>query len=66
MYKINPNNNQSEWHFDMNKFIQPFFNICRTYNLDSNGIRFYSQQDEDKNILQYILKEKLMMELLLK
>ena len=21
MYKINPNNNQSEWHFDMNKFI---------------------------------------------
>ena len=59
MYKINPNNNQSEWYFDMNKFIKPFSNICRTYDINPNNVLFYSQQDEDKYIIQYILKEKI-------
>jgi hypothetical protein len=54
MYKINPNNNQSEWYFDMNKFIKPFCNICRTYDINPNNVIFYSQQDEDKYIIQYI------------
>ena len=59
MYKINPNNNQKEWYFDRNKFIKPFIEKSNIFDIRPNNIRFYSQQDEDKYIIQYILKEKI-------
>ena len=57
MYKIN--RGLYEWHLDLKSFIPKFILICDKYDLDPNKIKFYSQQDEDKYIIQYLLKEKI-------
>lgn len=49
MYTIN--RGLKEWLLDVNDFT----NFCNEH--DYNNIKFYSQQDEDKYVLRYILKE---------
>lgn len=57
MYKNN--NGYKEWYIDNNLFIKEFINKCKIYNINSRNVKFYSQQNEDKYIIQYILKEKI-------
>jgi len=57
MYKINKG--LVEWHIDPQSFFNEFINKCKTFNIDQNNIKFYSQQDEDKYIIQYLLKENI-------
>ena len=57
MYKIN--RGLKEWHIDINAFKQEFLKKCKIFNINSYNINFYSQQDEDKYIIQYLLKEKI-------
>jgi FkbM family methyltransferase len=57
MYKNNKG--LIEWHIDINKFIPKYINICNKFNIDYKNVKFYSQQDEDKYIIQYLLKEKI-------
>ena len=57
MYRINKG--LREWHIDMNAFTTDFYKKCDLFNLLPNNVRFYSQQDEDKYIIQYILKDKI-------
>jgi len=56
MYKNN--NGLIEWHLD-GSFSPKFYELCNQFNIDYNSVRFYSQQDEDKYIIQYLLKEKI-------
>jgi FkbM family methyltransferase len=56
MYIIN--NGLREWQLDEQKFNIRLNDIYEKFNINSN-ILFYSQQDEDKYILQYVLKEKI-------
>jgi len=58
MYSINSNNGQSEWSLDKNAFIKDFSNKCRLFDINPYNVKFYSQQDEDKYIIQYLLKQK--------
>ncbi len=48
-----------EWTLDINKFKIEFIKKCEKFNINSRNVRFYSQQDEDKYIIQYLLKEKI-------
>ena len=48
-----------EWSLDVNVFLQDFVKKCEVFDLSPHDVRFYSQQDEDKYIIQYILKEKI-------
>ena len=48
-----------EWQIDKDLFKHNLISKCDIYNQDINNIKFYSQQDEDKYIIQYILKEKI-------
>ena len=48
-----------EWTLDINKFKVDFINKCEIFNINPRNVRFYSQQDEDKYIIQYLLKEKI-------
>ena len=57
MYK--ENRGLIEWHLDNAKFIKEFINKCLIFQIPINNVKFYSQQDEDKYIIQYILKEKI-------
>lgn len=57
MYKIN--NGLKEWHIDINKFKQEFLKKCKKFDINPYNVKFYSQQDEDKYIIQYLLKEKI-------
>ena len=57
MYKINKG--LKEWHIDINSFIIEFQKKCNIFNIIPNNVKFYSQQDEDKYIIQYLLKEKI-------
>ena len=57
MYKNN--NGYREWHINYNLFIKEFINKCKIFNLNPRNIKFYSQQNEDKYIIQYLLKEKM-------
>ena len=57
MYKIN--NGLKEWHLNENEFKKNLINKCIKFNIPFHTIKFYSQQDEDKYIIQYILKDKL-------
>lgn len=56
MYKINKG--LKEWHIDPDSFIKEFVNKCKIFDINPNTIKFYSQQDEDKYIIQYLLKKK--------
>ena len=55
MYKINKG--LREWTIDMSKFIPEFCKKCQTFDIDPHSVKFYSQQDEDKYIIQYLLKD---------
>ena len=55
MYKIN--NGLKEWHIDSTLFYLEFIDICKKFNIETYDVTFYSQQDEDKYIIQYFLKE---------
>lgn len=57
MYKLN--RGLREWSLDMDSFIKEFLNKCKIFNINSRDVKFYSQQDEDKYIIQYLLKEKI-------
>ena len=57
MYKINKG--LIEWSIDMKKFIPEFFRKCSLFKIDPKTVKFYSQQDEDKYIIQYLLKDKI-------
>ena len=57
MYRFN--RGLIEWSLDMDSFIKEFLNKCTIFNINSRDVKFYSQQDEDKYIIQYLLKEKI-------
>lgn len=57
MYRINKG--MIEWSLDVNKFKTDFCKKCDIFNINSNEVKFYSQQDEDKYIIQYLLKKKI-------
>jgi FkbM family methyltransferase len=48
-----------EWSLDVNAFNKEFITKCSTFNINPHDVKFYSQQDEDKYIIQYLLKEKI-------
>lgn len=49
----------TEWSLDINSFNKEFITKCSTFNINPDDVKFYSQQDEDKYIIQYLLKEKI-------
>lgn len=51
------NNGLIEWSLDHDQFENRLPEILRKWNV--NNIRFYSQQDEDKYLIQYMLKDKI-------
>ena len=57
MYKIN--RGLREWSLDINLFMPEFIKKCEIFNINPQNVKFYSQQDEDKYIIQYLLKEKI-------
>lgn len=57
MYKIN--RGLREWSLDINLFMPEFIKKCELFNINPQNVKFYSQQDEDKYIIQYLLKEKI-------
>ena len=57
MYRIT--RGLQEWTLDINKFRVEFIKKCGIFNINPQEVRFYSQQDEDKYIIQYLLKEKI-------
>lgn len=48
-----------EWTLDSNSFINEFKKKCLIFDIESTSVKFYSQQDEDKYIIQYLLKDKI-------
>ena len=57
MYKFN--NGLLEWSLNENIFLKEFNNKCNMFGINPNEVKFYSQQDEDKYIIQYLLKTKI-------
>ena len=49
----------SEWTLDINTFIPEFIKKCKIFDIEPKNVKFYSQQDEDKYIIQYLLKNKI-------
>lgn len=50
---------EDEWDYAPNEFHSPFMKICKEFGVNPNQIFFYSQQNEDKYVLQKLLKEKI-------
>jgi FkbM family methyltransferase len=48
-----------EWTLDEKSFTNEFKKKCKIFNIDPNTVKFYSQQDEEKYIIQYLLKNKI-------
>jgi len=57
MYRIN--NGLTEWSLDNNAFIREFVEKSALYGINPARVTFYSQQDEDKYIIQYLLKDRI-------
>jgi len=57
MYKLN--RGLKEWSIDRNTFQKEFVRKCLLFDTKLPDVRFHSQQDEDKYIIQYLLKEKI-------
>jgi len=53
MYKINRGLN--EWSLNLSEFKNIFIKKCTQWNINSYNVKFYSQQDEYKYIIQYLL-----------
>ena len=56
MYKNNLG--LKEWHID-ESFNGKFEECCEIFDVNKEQVQFYAQQDEDKYIIQYVLKEKI-------
>ena len=54
MYKINKG--LLEWSLDIGSFLPEFLKKCEIFHIKPEKVKFYSQQDEDKYIIQYLLK----------
>ena len=48
-----------EWTLNKTTFKSEFEKKCKLFNINSFDVKFYSQQDEDKYIIQYLLKKKI-------
>ena len=48
-----------EWTLDPVSFTKEFVKKCNVFNIHPPNVKFYSQQDEDKYIIQYLLKNKI-------
>ena len=48
-----------EWSLDPKLFTDVLNTQYYKFNITPNAVKFYSQQDEDKYIIQYILKQKI-------
>lgn len=48
-----------EWTLNKTVFKSEFEKKCKLFNINSFDVKFYSQQDEDKYIIQYLLKDKI-------
>jgi FkbM family methyltransferase len=57
MYKIT--NDLKEWTLNKQLFDIEFKKKCELFGINKDNVKFYSQQDEDKYIIQYLLKEKI-------
>lgn len=57
MYKIN--NGLLEWTINKSEFNKELKKKCEIFDVNIDDIKFYSQQDEDKYIIQYLLKDKI-------
>ena len=57
MYRIN--NGLTEWSLDNNAFIREFVEKSALYGINQARVSFNSQQDEDKYIIQYLLKDRI-------
>lgn len=57
MYKTT--NNLKEWCLNEKIFNVDFKKKCEIFGINKDIVKFYSQQDEDKYIIQYLLKEKI-------
>jgi len=53
MYKINRGLN--EWSLNLSEFKNIFIKKCTQWNINPYNVKFYSQQDEYKYIIQYLL-----------
>lgn len=56
MYKLN--NGLIEWSINEEEFNKELEKKCEIFDINLNNIKFYSQQDEEKYIIQYLLKNK--------
>ena len=57
-----PNNDyllENEWDYTQDEFYFPFMKICREFKINPNQVFFHSQQNEDKYVIQKLLKEKI-------
>lgn len=52
------NKGLKEWSLDRDSFISELVTKCERFGQNPNTVRFYSQQDEDKFIIQYILNDR--------
>jgi len=57
MYKTNKG--LIEWTLDMKTFLPEFYRKCKIFDINPKTLKFYSEQDEDKYIIQYLLKDKI-------
>ena len=48
-----------EWLLDENKFQEKFKSLYKEHEIKKTNFRFMSQQDEDKYICQYLIKDKI-------
>ena len=48
-----------EWTLDPVSFTKEFVKKCNIFNIHPRNVKFYSQQDEDKYIIHYLLKNKI-------
>jgi FkbM family methyltransferase len=48
-----------EWTIDKDAFLKEFIKKCELFNINPRNVKFYSQQNEDKYIIQYLLKNKI-------
>jgi FkbM family methyltransferase len=53
------NKGLKEWSLDRDAFISEFVIKCERFGENPNNVRFHSQQDEDKFIIQYILNDRI-------
>lgn len=57
MYKTT--NGLKEWTLNKKLFDIEFKKKCELFEINKDTVKFYSQQDEDKYIIQYLLKERI-------